>query len=435
MSRKGTTTSIPPADELSREVSQMEGPALLEFVIRTAIEKNASDLFFLAGDAHYEISMRRLGTLEPIARVSKAMGQQLVNTVKSQAAMDLSEKRKPIDGRWSYLLGESQVEFRANSMGTLHGEDLALRILRQSERLFKIDELGLVGGQKALLKSILDRPGGLLLVTGPTGSGKTTTLYACLQQLNNGLRKINTLEDPIEHRLPGIRQSQIYPKLGLDFSELLTGAMRQAPDVIMVGEIRDPVTAAIVIRAANSGHLVLATMHSPTATSAVQSLVALGINPFFLAHSLVAVIAQRLIRTLDPEKRVEYPLSGLTGTFDEVKGLLEPGQGDAIYGPPLEATGQHEGYHGQTGLFEIMENTPTIREAITAERPAAELRRIALDEGMLDFRRCGLLKVAQGITSIEEITRVIPVEDFDEPESDESSHADASGERIRVSSR
>ena len=435
MSRKGTNTSIPPADELSREVSQMEGPALLEFVIRKTIEGNASDLFLLAGDAHYEISMRRLGTIEPIARVSKAMGQQLVNTVKSQAAMDLSEKRRPIDGRWSYLIGDSQVEFRANSMGTMHGEDLALRILRQSERLYKIEDLGLVGGQKALLKSILDRPGGLLLVTGPTGSGKTTTLYACLQQLNNGMRKINTLEDPIEHRLPGIRQSQIFPKLGLDFSELLTGAMRQSPDVIMVGEIRDPETAAIVIRAANSGHLVLATMHSPTATSAVQSLVALGVHPFFLAHSLVAVIAQRLIRTLDPEKRVEYPLSGLTGTFDEVKELLEPGQGDAIYGPPLEASGQHEGYFGQTGLFEIMENTPTIRTAITTERPAAELRRIALDEGMLDFRRCGLLKVAQGITSIEEITRVIPVEDFDELNAEDSEEYDSSSQRIRMSNR
>lgn len=435
MSRKGSTTSIPPADDLSREVSQMEGPALLEYVIRKATDSKASDLFFLAGEAHYEISMRRLGTLEPIARVSKAMGQQLVNTIKSQAAMDLSEKRRPIDGRWSYAIDESHVEFRANSMGTLHGEDLALRILRQSEWLYKIEDLGLVGTQKSLINAILERPGGLLLVTGPTGSGKTTTLYACLQQLNNGLRKINTLEDPIEHRLPGIRQSQIFPKMGLDFSELLTGAMRQSPDVIMVGEIRDSETAAIAIRAANSGHLVLATMHSPTATSAVQSLVALGIHPFFLAHSLVAVIAQRLIRTLDPDKRVEYPLSGLTGTFDEVKELLEPGQGDAIFGPPLEATGQHEGYHGQTGLFEIMENTPAIRTAITSELPAAELRSVALEEGMLDFRRCGLLKVAQGTTSIEEIARVIPVEDFEEPGQDSNQEVDASGERIRVSNR
>jgi type II secretory ATPase GspE/PulE/Tfp pilus assembly ATPase PilB-like protein len=367
----------------------------------------------MAEDSSYHVTIRRMGTMETIAVVPKELGVLMVNLVKSNAGMDLAEKRRPLDGRWHHEVNGQTIHFRINSIGTLHGEDVTLRLLNRRSGLLSMERLGLIPSQLADIRGMLASSGGLILVTGPTGGGKTTTLYACLQQLNDGTRKINTLEDPIEYALPGVRQSQVNPRMGLSFSELLRGTLRQNPDVIMVGEIRDEETATTAVRAANSGHLVISTLHAPMATSAVHALLAYNVHPFFLANSLLGVVAQRLVRVLSDKTRIAYDISHAPETFSEVKSLLAPGQGHVIYGPDAADPHAHQGYTAQTGLFEVLPVNQELREMVAAARPSSELRKRAIELGMLDFHRAGLLKVAQGVTSIEEVVRNLPNESLE----------------------
>ncbi|MCA9132646.1 MAG: Flp pilus assembly complex ATPase component TadA, partial [Planctomycetales bacterium] len=277
-----------------------------------------------------------------------------------------------------------------------------------------LEELGLVGRQFSDLRAMLNNSSGLLLVTGPVGAGKSTTLYACLEYLNDGKHMINTLEDPVERVIPGVRQCQIQPKIGLGFLEMLRGVLRQSPDIIMIGEIRDEETAIAAVRAANSGHLVLATLHSPLAAGAVQSMLAFGVNPYFLANSLVGVVAQRIIRKLSPNSRKMYDVSHSPETFAEVQEYLETGQGNVIYGPDENDPESEQGYIGQTGLFEVLTVNRKIQQLVSSGVGAAELHRAALDRGMLDFNRAALLKTAQGITGVEEIGRLMPAVELDD---------------------
>ncbi len=257
-----------------------------------------------------------------------------VSHVKALAGMDVAEKRLPQDGRWLYRDEAGHVvDLRVNMVPTMFGEDLALRILSRNTRLYKIEELGLVKSQFDELVNMLGTPGGLILFTGPTGSGKTATLYSALMQLNDGRRKINTIEDPIEHAIAGIRQSQINTQINLGFSTLLRNILRQSPDVIMVGEIRDSETAETAVRAANSGHLVLATIHSPIAAGAVQSMRGLGVHPHFLATSLLGIISQRLVRTLCPQCKQSFDLSMAPHTFDDVRPWLAADEGSKAIRP------------------------------------------------------------------------------------------------------
>jgi type II secretory ATPase GspE/PulE/Tfp pilus assembly ATPase PilB-like protein len=257
---------------------------------------------------------------------------------------------------------------------------------------------------------MLHIPHGLVVVTGPTGAGKTTSLYACLRYLNDGSNKINTLEDPVEYSLDGVRQSQVNPKIGLDFPELLRNVLRQAPDVIMIGEIRDAETMATAIRAANSGLLVLATLHAPTAAGSIQSMLALDANPYFLSNCLLGVVSQRLVRTLCLECRQACDLTGSPLTFQEVANLLQPGEGDTIFGPEGCPACRHIGYAGRTGLFEIMQVNRELRRLITQSAPTREMEAAAIRAGMIDLRRGALLKVAQGVTSMEEILNAVSME-------------------------
>jgi type II secretory ATPase GspE/PulE/Tfp pilus assembly ATPase PilB-like protein len=287
---------------------------------------------------------------------------------------------------------------------------MAIRIWDHSTELFTLSRLGMSRSDYNKLLFMLSHPSGLILVTGPTGTGKTTTLYACLQHLNDGTRKINTLEDPIEYALTGIRQSQVNEKIGVGFPELLTNVLRQAPDVIMIGEIRDGTTMTTAVRAANSGHLVLATLHAPTAAGAVQSMFAWGAQPYFLSSCLLGIIAQRLVRTLCPDCRAEYDISVSPQTFEDVESMLEPGQGKSIYGPRGCDKCWHAGYLGRTGLFEVLTVSQEIRRLVAGMAPTHDIEKAATDAGMTVFRKGALLKVAQGITSTEEILRDVPAD-------------------------
>lgn len=395
-----------PADELL----QMEPDAALNLICMHAVDSDASDVFIHSHEASAEISMRRMGSVVLLAMIPKDQGKQLINYLKVMAGMDISEHRRPMDGRWIHEIEGRRLDMRVNSIATLFGEDLTIRVWDRDVGLRKYTELGILQSDLPKLTNMLNSPSGLILVTGPTGTGKTTTLYSCLQYLNDGTRKICTLEDPVEYALDGIRQAQIQMKIGLDFPELLRNVLRQSPDVIMIGEIRDIATADTAIRAANSGHLVLATLHAPVASQAVNAMLALGANPYFLSSCLLGVAAQRLVRKLCPNCRMAFDVTAAPQTFADIRPMLAPGEGDAIYGPSGCEECGGDGYRGRTGLFEIMTFNRSIRSLIASAATGEEIGKAAIEAGMIEFRRSAMLMVARGATSMEEILRDVPAE-------------------------
>jgi type II secretory ATPase GspE/PulE/Tfp pilus assembly ATPase PilB-like protein len=399
------------AEALRMDVSNRSAEEAVSLLIEHAAKLTVSDLFFNTNEDHVAVAARHLGILRAISTLPLEMGRRCISHVKAINGMNVAERRRPMDGRWIFERPSGhRLDLRVNTIPTLYGEDLALRILDRENRLLSLEDLGFRRRDYNHFLRLLNSPSGLILVTGLAGSGKTTSMYAGLTYLNSGDRKINTIEDPVEYAIKGIRQSQINTKLDLGFAELLRSVLRQSPDVIMVGEIRDPETAEVAVRAANSGHLVLATLHAPIAAAAVQSLLRLGVHPHFLSSSLLGVVAQRLMRTLCPKCRVTFDLGDASHTFDEVRPWLEPGQGQALYGPKGCMECYMTGYTGRTGVFEVLAVSPDIRRLIDERAPTAAVRRKAVDEGLVEIRHSAMLKVAQGETSIEEVVRVVPAE-------------------------
>ena len=409
----------PPPEELSVDFDELQG---IDFsgaehgrtagqLIEYAADLPASDLFINCEEQGYRIEVRRLGILQRLAGVDRDAGRRLVNHFKAVAGMDLAQRMRPEDGRWVHVRQDGRrVDLRINTIPTLYGEDMAIRILDRDLRLLETENLGFHQLDLGKLQSMLASPSGLILVTGPTGAGKTTTLYACIHRLNDGTRRINTIEDPVEYALPGVRQSQTNLRIGLDFPELLRSVLRQASDVIMVGEVRDPVTADTAVRAAKSGLLVFATLHAPTAPAAVDSMLALGVHPYFLASSLLGILAQRLVRTLCPQCKKPVDISESPDTFEDVAKWLEPSQGQTIYTAGHCQACRQEGYVARTGVFEVIRVSKDLRRLIAERQTTREIRDQALRDGMLDVRHSALLKVAGGLTSMEELMRVIPTE-------------------------
>jgi type II secretory ATPase GspE/PulE/Tfp pilus assembly ATPase PilB-like protein len=359
-----------------------------------AAAAQASDLFFLSEEA----------------ALSLDAGRNILNAIKAEAGIELGDRRRPREGRWLERVGDHDLDLRINIIPTLHGEDVAARLHDRKFGLRRLDQLGMIRSELNKVEAMLNSPAGLILVTGAVGTGKTTTLYACLQHINNGDHKINTLEDPVEYSLPGLRQSQVNSRIGLDFHDLLRNVLRQSADVIMIGEIRDEETANTAVRAANSGTLVLSTLHAPVAASAVQSMAALGVNRYFLSNGLMAVIAQRLVRTLCSKCRVPFDISESKETFADIQPLLEPGLGGYIFGPGACDECRRQGYNGRTGLFEVMEFNRPLRELVASGCSAQELQRAAINHGMIEFRRAAMVRVAQGITTTEEVLRELPAD-------------------------
>jgi type II secretory ATPase GspE/PulE/Tfp pilus assembly ATPase PilB-like protein len=420
------------------DVAGLRPESAVAALVDLAVRLGASDLFFSINNNHVAVSVRLLGIVRLLTLLTTEHGRRCTSYVKAMAGIDLAEQRRPLDGRWvreddnrlagkpesdddgddlprpSRILGPGvgRIDMRVSTIPTLHGEDMAIRLLVSTPHVMTLDQLGMSGRELYELTAMLELPGGLIVVSGPTGSGKTTTLYACLRHLNNGERKIHTIEDPIEYAVAGLRQSQINPKADVGFPELVRSVLRQSPDVILIGEIRDAITAEMAIRAANSGHLVLASVHAPSALGAVQSLLGLGANAHFLSSSLQGVIAQRLVRTLCAGCKVAFELDDAPRTFDEVRNWLEPGEGRALHGARGCLDCLQTGYSGRTGVFEVLRITRELRPLIAAGRPTGELRDQAVQAGLLDLRRAALLKVARGQTNVEEILRAIPPEDL-----------------------
>ena len=381
-------------------------PELIEYAAGLQI----SDLFFETEEDAVEVAARHLGLFRALSTLPLDIGRRCISFVKTMASMDISEHRRPLDGRWLFSRASGQrLDLRINTIPTLHGEDCTIRILDRATRLLALDQLGLGRELYNYLVSLLHAPSGLLLVTGPMETGKSTTLYACLSYLNNGERKINTIEDPIEYSIRGLRQSQVNTKIGLTFDELLRGVLRQAPHVVMIGEIRDPETARTAVAAANSGLLVLSTLHAPVAATAIHALLRMGVNAHLLSSSVLGVLSQRLLRTLCPKCKVafERPAPEL---FEEVKPALRPGEGECLFAARGCQECQRTGYSGLTAIFEMLKISPEMRRLIDDRAPTNALRQQALADGMIEFRHAALLKIAQGETTAEEVMRVLPSE-------------------------
>ncbi|MBA4188475.1 MAG: ATPase [Planctomycetaceae bacterium] len=364
-----------------------------------AVGLGASDLFVSAQEERWVVTVRHLGLIRPVCDLTPPVGLHCAAHLRAEAALDIAEHRKPQDGRWVHRTPAGKIlDLRVSALPTLHGEDVSVRLLDRETSLLRLDQVGLLPTDLQRLRKLLENPGGLILMTGPIGAGKSTTLYACLQYLNDGTRRIHTLEDPIEYAIDNLHQSQVNPKHGVHFPDLLRCIIRQGPDVIMIGEIRDSETARTAVSAANSGHLVLATLHAPRAAGSVASMLAFGVEPHFLATSMIGAVSQRLVRTFCPKCR--FPLGGVNSPGDPPTST----QTAALGCPACHYTG----FGRQTALFEVMEMTPALRELVRNRETTQAIEAQAHREGMTGFRHAAEALVARGLTEMGEIERRIP---------------------------
>jgi len=390
------------------DVTDMPPDRGMHELISYAIRLKASDLFFLTNEQHVAVNVRYLGLIEPLSILDREQGQRYLAHIRAEIGMDLSDHRRPSDGRWMYEVDEEQyIDLRISSVPTLYGEDMAIRLLMRDTALLSIDKLGMTPAQADAYRNMLERTGGLIVLTGPTGAGKTVTMYAALTYLNNGARKIHTIEDPIEYAIDGLRQSQVNPTLELGPAELLRGVLRQSPDAIMVGEVRDAQTADAAVWAANSGVLVLTTVHAPSVEGAIQSLRGFGVPAAFISTSVRGVISTRLMRTLCPDcRQLLHDSDGQS--MDEVVRYLEPGQPTMRYAATGCEKCYNTGYAGRVGIFEVVPVSEALREMILKGRASRQLREQTQSEGTMSLRQSAMLKAACGLTSMDEVKRTIP---------------------------
>ena len=372
---------------------------LVHSIVAQAVQQGASDIHVNPEEGDTRVQFRVDGVLYPAATVKRRMAMGVVSRIKIMADLDISEKRVPQDGRFALTVDGRRVDIRVVTLPLVYGEGVVMRILDKGAVIQSLESLGMQSAELTRFSQAIKKPNGAVLVTGPTGSGKSTTLYAALAALNDGERSILTIEDPVEQRIAGIKQMQIAPKAGVTFDVGLRSMLRADPDVIMVGEIRDRETAHIAVEAALTGHLVLSTLHTRDAPSALGRLIDMGIEPFLVSSAVDCIVAQRLVRVLCTHcKRVlnvsELVLAehGLTG--------VEP------YEPVGCSRCGGSGYRGRMGLYEVMTVSERIRALILERASVDEMIAIAVGEGMLRLRDDGMVKVREGLTSIAEVERI-----------------------------
>jgi general secretion pathway protein E len=380
-------------------------PPVIRFVnllIREAHDARASDIHLEASREGLRVRFRVDGVLTELPSPPKGLQAAVVSRVKLLAELDIAERRAPQDGRIRVRLEERELDLRVSTVPTLYGESVVLRLLDRGGRPVALDELGLAPDALETFRRLAERPHGILLATGPTGSGKTTTLYAALGLRQRTAEKIITVEEPVEYHLDGVTQVPVNVKAGMTFAGALRSILRQDPDVLMVGEMRDGETAAIAVQAALTGHLVFSTLHTNDAASAVTRLVDLKVEPYLIAATVEAVLAQRLVRRVCPECRERYhPDAGSVALLAQqpVKDpVLERGRGC----PTCRGTG----YRGRTGIFELLVITEDMKQAFLRGPDPAALRALAAEQGMRTLRQDGWAKVQAGITTVEEVLRV-----------------------------
>ena len=396
------------ADEDIGDLERMAREALVikavNHMIRQAVLEGASDIHIEPFERDMKVRFRIDGVLQDFAPPAKRYQAAIVSRVKIMAQMDIAERRLPQDGRISIRIMGRDIDLRVSTVPTLFGESVVMRILDKSSVMFGLTELGMQPVDLTVFTRFIGRPHGIILVTGPTGSGKTTTLYAALRAAFSAEKKIITIEDPVEYQLDGVNQIEVRPRIGLTFASGLRHIVRQDPDIILVGEIRDHETADIAIHSALTGHLVLSTLHTNDAPGAVTRLVDMGIEPFLVASTLVGAVAQRLVRVLcDACKEPwefdagEYPRLG------DAAGLLE---GKTVYRPRGCDQCRFSGYRGRTAVFEILTMSEPVERMILRRASTGEIREQSIRQGMRALRQDGVSRVIAGTTSVEEIIRV-----------------------------
>ena len=382
---------LPAVEDLLEAADDAPIIRMLNALLTQAAKDGASDIHIEPYERSSSVRFRVDGTLREVVQPNKALHAALISRLKIMAELDIAEKRLPQDGRISLRIGGRAIDVRVSTLPSSHGERAVLRLLDKTESRFTLEGLGMDGEVLQRFERLIQQPHGIVLVTGPTGSGKTTTLYASLGRIDTATTNVLTVEDPVEYELPGIGQTQVNPKIELTFAKALRAILRQDPDVIMVGEIRDYETASIAIQASLTGHLVLATVHTNDAPSSVTRLIDMGVEPFLLSSSLLGVLAQRLVRKLCPD----------------CKRQGEDGEDGRVLWHPVgcEKCGM-TGYKGRTGVYELMTVSEQVQTLVHERAPEQQLLAAARAAGLRSMREDGERLVREGITSLEEVIRV-----------------------------
>lgn len=398
-------TKAQPEEVEAKILEQMaeEAPVVkvVNLLVIRAIRERASDIHIEPGEDHMGVRFRVDGVLRNINPLPKHLQGAVISRIKILSKLDIAEKRRPQDGRIQVRLENRDIDLRVSTFPTAFGENVVIRILDKTGFLLGLSQLGLSDAELKRLDKTIRRPHGIALITGPTGSGKTTTLYAILNAINSAEKNIITIEDPIEYQLPLIRQSQINPKAGLTFATGLRSILRQDPDIIMVGEIRDIETAEIAVNAALTGHLVFSTLHTNDAPGALTRLDDMGVEPFLIASSVAAIVAQRLVRVLCDKCKEKY-----TPGKELLKELNIPEDKGSFYKSKGCSYCDDIGYKGRIAIFELLIVSEQIRKLILAKASSDEIKAVARREGMITLWEDGLAKVKSGVTSLEEVVKV-----------------------------
>lgn len=412
-----TTSSIKTyeAGHLGEVIREAPIAQIVSAILEQSIRIRASDVHIEPQPGDTRVRYRVDGILQERLMLPRKLHEAVISRIKILGDMKIDEKRVPQDGRFNFKMGDQEVDLRVSSLPTVNGEKIVMRLLKKSGGIPTLGELGLRGTALKNLEAGIRRPHGIILVTGPTGSGKTTTLYSVLALLNNAKVNISTLEDPVEYQIAGVNQVQVNPAAGLTFANGLRSFLRQDPNIILVGEIRDKETSELAVQAALTGHLVFSTLHTNNAAGAIPRLIDLGAEPFLLASALTAIVGQRIARRVCPTCKVEYtPDALVVEDLKKVVGKLWPddkpmvlyhGKGE-VNGAVSCETCSGTGYVGRMGIYEVFPVTDAISKLMLSRSPMKDIENKAIEEGMITMKQDGYLKALEGITTIEEVLRV-----------------------------
>ncbi len=405
-------------EQLKDEVYKGENAQLIcDLIIASAVESDASDIHVEPLSGFVRLRFRIDGVLREVLEYQKFLHSQLVARFKILSNLKIDEARMPQDGRISTTINDTAMDLRVSTLPTVNGEKIVMRIVDKSKKIPDLDTLGIEGNNRRILERAINLPNGIVITSGPTGSGKSTTLYSCLSRLNTPKVNIMTLEDPVENTVDGLNQSQVFPAIGYTFANGLRTALRQDPDIIMVGEIRDHETISIAIEASLTGHLVASTIHTNSAAETITRILNMGVQSFLLPASVNCIIAQRLLRRLCPHCKKPVKAETLPQSLQESvkraisrtkkEELLERVPKEVLQEPvfyePVGCEHCNDGYKGRIGIYEILEITPVIKDMILKETSAVDIHEAAIKDGMISLEQDGIMKALNGLTSLEEV--------------------------------
>jgi len=408
--KRGKLKTAPDLDHLEEVIKEAPIARVVSTILEYAVKSRASDIHIEPEENETRVRYRIDGILQEKLRLPRRIHDAVVSRIKILSHLKIDEKRVPQDGRFTFIADGEEIDLRVSTAPTVYGEKVVMRLLKKSQKIPTLPELGLRGKALRDFQEAITRPHGMIIVCGPTGSGKTTTLYSALSQISTTKVNVMTIEDPVEYQIEGVNQVQVNPRAGLTFSSALRSFLRQDPDIIMVGEIRDEETAALAVHAALTGHLVFSTLHTNDAAGAAPRLIDMKVEPFLLVSSLTAVVGQRIVRRICPHCKEEYtPPPEVKENVAQVLGNLlddEKKKNLKLYRGRGCTECNNTGYYGRIGIFEVLTVDEVISQLILKRATASEIQKAAVKKGMITMMQDGYLKAVEGITSVEEVLRV-----------------------------